>query len=75
MKHRTSRRRPSRIWRPVTILPLLPSYLLEPNPVEKYWRQLQTSLSNRFCDLLDELTTAIDTALDQLAIPDVSNYF
>jgi len=26
-------------------------------------------------DSLNELTTAIDTALDQLSIPDVSNYF
>jgi len=26
-------------------------------------------------DSLDELTTAIDTALDQLSIPKVSNYF
>ncbi len=56
-------------------MPLLPSYSLELNPVKKYWRQLQTFLSNRFCDLHDKLTTAIDTTLDQLTIPDVSNYF
>ncbi|MDB9250714.1 IS630 family transposase, partial [Halorubrum ezzemoulense] len=33
------------------------------------------ALSNRFFDSLDELTTAIDSALDQLSIPKVSNYF
>ncbi|MFC6892160.1 IS630 family transposase, partial [Halopenitus salinus] len=37
--------------------------------------QLQTALSNRFFDSLNELTTAIDTALEQLSIPKVSNYF
>jgi hypothetical protein len=45
------------------------------NPVEECWRQLQKALSNRFFDSLDELTTAIDTALDKLAVPKVSNYF
>jgi hypothetical protein len=34
-----------------------------------------TALSNRFFDSLDELTTAIETALDQLSIPKVGNYF
>ncbi|MCQ4333137.1 IS630 family transposase [Natronomonas sp. F2-12] len=53
----------------------LPSYSPELNPVEECWRQLQASLSNRFFDSLGELTTAIDTALDQLSIPKVSNYF
>ncbi len=53
----------------------LPSYSPELNPVEECWRQLQASLSNCFFDSLDELTTAIDTALDQLSIPKVSNYF
>ncbi|WP_256029155.1 transposase [Natronomonas aquatica] len=53
----------------------LPSYSPELNPVEECWRQLQVALSNRFFDSLDELTTAIDTALDQLSIPKVSNYF
>ncbi|UHH26676.1 IS630 family transposase [Halobacterium noricense] len=52
----------------------LPSYSPELNPVEECWRQLQAALSNRFFDSLDE-TTAIDTALDQLSIPKVSNYF
>jgi hypothetical protein len=37
--------------------------------------QLQDALSNRFFDSLDELTTAIDTALDQPSLPKVSNYF
>ncbi|MWV39786.1 IS630 family transposase [Natrialba sp. INN-245] len=53
----------------------LPAYSPELNPVEKCWRQLQSALSNRFFDSLSELTTAIDTALDQLSIPKVSNYF
>ena len=53
----------------------LPSYSPELNPVEECWRQLQASLSNRLFDSPDELTTAIDTALDQLTIPKVSNYF
>ncbi len=53
----------------------LPTYSPELNPVEKCWRPLQASLSSCFFDLLDELTTAIDTALDQLGIPEVSNYF
>jgi len=53
----------------------LSSYSPELNPVEECWRQLQAALSNRFFDSLDELTTAIDTALDQLSIPKVSNYF
>ena len=39
------------------------------------WYDVQASLSNRFFDSLDELTTAIDTALDQLSVPKVSNYF
>jgi transposase len=53
----------------------LPSYSPELNPVEECWRQLQNALSNRFLDSLDELTTAIDTALDQLSLPEVSIYF
>ena len=52
-----------------------PAYSPELNPVEECWRQLQAALSNRFFDSLDELTTAIDTALDQLSIPKMSNYF
>ena len=53
----------------------LPAYSSELNPVGECWRQLQASLSNRFFDSHDELTTAIDTALDQLSFPEVSNYF
>jgi transposase len=52
-----------------------PAYSPELNPVEEWWRQLQAALSNRFFDSLDELTTAIDTALDQLSVPNMSNYF
>jgi transposase len=46
----------------------LQSYSPELNPVEECWRQLQAALSNRFFGSLDELTTAIDTVLDQLSI-------
>ncbi len=53
----------------------LPAYSPELNPVEECWRQLQADLSNRFFDSLTELTIAINTALDQLSIPRVSNYF
>ena len=53
----------------------LPAYSPERIPVEECWRQLQDALSNRFYDSLDELTTAIDTALAQLSLPEVSSYF
>ena len=46
-----------------------PAYSPAPNPVEECWRQLQDALNNRFFDFLAELTTAIDTALDQLSFP------
>jgi len=53
----------------------LPSYSPELNPVEECWRQLQNALNNRFFDSLNNLTTAIDTALDQLSLTKVSDYF
>ena len=53
----------------------LPSYSPELNPVEECWRQLQAALSNRFFDSLSELTTAIDTAIDRISVPEMSNYF
>ena len=53
----------------------LPSYTSELNPVEEYWRPFQASLSNRFFNSLDKLTTAIDIILDQPSIPNMSNYF
>ncbi len=53
----------------------LPAYSPELNPVEECWRQLQATLTNRFFESLDDLTTAIDTAIDQLSIPEVSNHF
>ena len=52
-----------------------PAYSPELNPVGECWRQLQAALGNRFFESLDDLTTVIDKALDQLFIPDVSNYF
>jgi transposase len=53
----------------------LPAYSPELNPGEECWRQVKRDLSNRFFGSLEELTTAIDDALDQLSVPDVSNYF
>ena len=53
----------------------LPVYSPELNSVEERWRQLQDALNDRFFDSPDELTTAIDTALHQLSLPGVSNYF
>lgn len=41
-----------------------PSYSPELNPLEECWRQLRQALSNHVFDSLDELTTAIDTVLD-----------
>ena len=53
----------------------LPAHSPELNPVKECWRQLQSTLSNRLFDSLTELTTAIDTAFDQLSVPEVSIYF
>jgi len=54
---------------------MLPSYSPESNPVEECWRQLQNALNNRFFGSLDELTTAIDTALDHFSLPKLRNYY
>jgi transposase/DNA-binding PadR family transcriptional regulator len=51
----------------------LPSYSPESNPAEECWRQLQAALSNRCFGPLDKLTTAIDSAPEQLSLPEVSN--
>jgi transposase len=53
----------------------LPAYSPELNPVEECWRQVKRDLGTRFFGSLEELTTAVDDALDQLSIPDVGNYF
>jgi transposase len=53
----------------------LPAYSPELNPVEECWRQLKTTLGNRFFASLDDLNAAIDDALAHLSIPNVSNYF
>jgi transposase len=53
----------------------LPAYSPDLNPVEECGRQLKRDLSNRFFGSLDELTAAIDNLLDQLSVPNVSNYF
>ena len=49
------------------------AYSPELNPVEECWRQLQNALSKRFFDSLNDLTAAIDVALDQLSLPYVGN--
>lgn len=48
------------------------AYSPELDPVEEYLRQLQVALSNCFFDSLDDLTSAIDIALDQLSISKAS---
>lgn len=53
----------------------LPAYSPEYNPVEECWSRLQNALSNRFYDSLDELTTALNTALDWVSLPELTNYF
>ncbi len=52
----------------------LPFGLVGLNSVSECRRQLQAALSSTFFSL-DELTTAIDTALDQRLLQSVSNYF
>jgi len=52
----------------------LPPYSPELNPVEECWRQLTAALGNRFFESLDELTTAVDHALDRISVPTLSNY-
>jgi len=52
----------------------LPPYSPDMNPVEECWRQLKTSLKNRFFGDLDELKRAIQLGLDEIATPDTSNY-
>jgi hypothetical protein len=53
----------------------LPPYSSGSSSVGECWRQPQQTLGNWCYDSLDELTTAIDTALDQLSVPKVGNYF
>ena len=52
-----------------------PPYSPDSNPLEECRRRLHKTLGNRWYDSLDELTTVIDTALDQLSVPEVGNYF
>jgi transposase len=53
----------------------LPAYRLDLNPVEECWRQLESALGNRYFESMIDLTTTIDTALDQLSLPEVGHYF
>jgi transposase len=53
----------------------LPAYRPDLNPVEECWRQLESSLGNRYFDSIDELSTTIDATLNHLSLPKVSNYF
>ena len=52
----------------------LPPYSPDMNPVEECWRQLKASLKNRFFEDLDELKRAIQRGLDDIVIPNTSNY-
>ena len=53
----------------------LPAYRPDLNPVEECWRQLESALGNQYFESIDELTTTIDTTLNQLSLPKVGNYF
>ncbi|MFW5955909.1 MAG: IS630 family transposase [Halorhabdus sp.] len=53
----------------------LPAYRPDLNPVEECWRYLDSALGNKYFESIDELTATIDAALDQLSLPEVSNYF
>lgn len=52
----------------------LPTGSPDMNPVEECWRQLKRRLGNRFFESLDELRPAIWTAIDSIAVPNVSDY-
>ena len=53
----------------------LPAYRPDLNPVEECWRQLESALGNRYFESLEDLTKTIDSSLEQLNIPNVSQYF
>lgn len=53
----------------------LPAYRSDLNPVEEFWRQLESALGNRYFESVNELTTTIDPVLDQLRLPEVGYYF
>jgi transposase len=52
----------------------LPAYSPELNLLEECRRRVKRDLSTRFFGSLEELTTAVDGALDQLSGPDVNKY-
>ena len=45
------------------------------NPVEECWRQLESALGNRYFESVTDLTKTINASLEQLKLPNVSNYF
>lgn len=45
------------------------------NLVEEYWRQLLETLSNHLFNSLENLNIAIDTSLNRIFVPNMSNYF
>ena len=53
----------------------LPAYRPELNLDEECWRQLKAALGNRYFESIEERTTTIDSALNQLSLPKMSNYF
>jgi transposase len=44
------------------------------NPTEEYWRQLKKALGNRYFGTLDEIRSAIWSALDTISPPGVYQY-
>lgn len=52
-----------------------PAYSPDLNPVEECWRQLKEVIGNRLLTSRTELKAAIDSALPEVSIPKVGNYF
>jgi transposase len=45
------------------------------NPTKEYWRQLKQALGNRYFGTLDEIRSAIWSALDTISPPGIYQYF
>lgn len=52
-----------------------PSHLPELNPVEGCWKQLNNWFKFRLIEDLDELKSTLGTALNEISVPDMFNYF